>query len=285
MRSSPGVKRVAAILNFMANHPGQSFSLTDLVRALKLSRATCHAILSGLVEVGYLYRTSERTYVLGPALSVIARAVADNSSPLKVAQPEMRILADEFDVVCSAVFLEGDMVEVRARAESVSHLGRSVPVGTRLKLRTPFAAGFFAWTPAREVKAWLAAARPKPTEDQLKLQRLSMEFARKHGFVLLLQNSRAKPERLTEQLFEDDNMEFPMTPASELKDGKAYPVMTIQAPVFDPSRRVAFVLAMMGFDRAMNKAEILAIADRLRGACERVGGAISSHRGHEPFAA
>jgi DNA-binding IclR family transcriptional regulator len=53
-RSSPGVMRVAAILNFIADHPGQAFAMTDLVRALKLSRATCHALLTGLVEVGYL---------------------------------------------------------------------------------------------------------------------------------------------------------------------------------------------------------------------------------------
>ena len=39
-RSSPGVMRVAAILDFLAEHPGQAFALTDLVRTLKLSRAT-----------------------------------------------------------------------------------------------------------------------------------------------------------------------------------------------------------------------------------------------------
>eukprot|EP00456_Euglypha_rotunda_P003034 TRINITY_DN105420_c0_g2_i1.p2 TRINITY_DN105420_c0_g2~~TRINITY_DN105420_c0_g2_i1.p2 ORF type:complete len:111 (-),score=19.28 TRINITY_DN105420_c0_g2_i1:10-342(-) len=55
-RSSPGVKRIVSILNFFADHPEQAFTLTDLVRALKLSRATCHALLTGLVESGYLYR-------------------------------------------------------------------------------------------------------------------------------------------------------------------------------------------------------------------------------------
>ena len=66
-RSSPGVHRVVAILNFFADHPGQAFTLTDLVRALKLSRATCHALLVGLVECGYLYRASDKSYILGPA--------------------------------------------------------------------------------------------------------------------------------------------------------------------------------------------------------------------------
>ena len=78
-RSSPGVRRVAAILNFIADHPGQAFALTDLVRALKLSRATCHALLTGLVDVGYLFRTSDKTYVLGPALAARRLGISRNT--------------------------------------------------------------------------------------------------------------------------------------------------------------------------------------------------------------
>ena len=103
-RSSPGVQRVAAILNFIVDHPGQAFTLTDLVRALKLSRATCHALLTGLVEVGYLYRASDKNYMLGPALVAIGKIALEHASPLQVAQPEMRVLADEFDTMCAAYF-------------------------------------------------------------------------------------------------------------------------------------------------------------------------------------
>jgi DNA-binding IclR family transcriptional regulator len=140
-RSSPGVRRVAAILNFIADHPGQAFALTDLVRALKLSRATCHALLTGLVEVGYLYRASDKSYVLGPALARIGRSVADHFSPLQVAQPEMRKLADEFDVICTAYSFEGDSAAVRERAASASHIGYAAPLGSRMKLRLSMGSG------------------------------------------------------------------------------------------------------------------------------------------------
>src|ERR1700712_3101139 len=100
-RSSPGVRRIVSILNFFADHPTQTFTLTDLVRALKLSRATCHALLTGLVDAGYLYRTHDKSYVMGPALVSIGRIAQENMSPLQVAQPEMRSLADEFDAICS----------------------------------------------------------------------------------------------------------------------------------------------------------------------------------------
>ncbi|MFD2135638.1 helix-turn-helix domain-containing protein [Novosphingobium resinovorum] len=158
-RSSPGVARVAAILNFIADHPGQAFALTDLVRALKLSRATCHALLTGLVDVGYLYRTTDKTYVLGPALAAIGRTAAAHFSPLQVAQPEMRSLADEFDVVCGAYFLEGDVIHLRERAASLSHIGYPVPLGTRMPLRWIQAMTFFARS-ARDADAWVSRADP-----------------------------------------------------------------------------------------------------------------------------
>src|ERR1700722_3522749 len=79
-RFSPGVRRIVAILNFFADHPKQSFTLTDLVRALKLSRATCHALLAGLVESGYLYRTADKSYVIGPTLVSIGRIAQQHLS-------------------------------------------------------------------------------------------------------------------------------------------------------------------------------------------------------------
>src|ERR1700733_6158905 len=164
-RSSPGVQRVAAILNFIVDHPGQAFTLTDLVRALKLSRATCHALLTGLVEVGYLYRASDKNYVLGPALASIGRVAAKHTSPLQVAQPEMRALADEFDTICAIFFRDRDDIVVRERAASVSHVGWSVPVGTRLKLRPPFGAIFYAWLPPAQAQDWLDSYVPAPTAE------------------------------------------------------------------------------------------------------------------------
>src|ERR1700733_8628174 len=161
-RSSPGVRRIVAILNFFADHPNESFTLSDLVRALKLSRATCHGLLTGLVEAGYLYRTSDRGYLLGPVLVSIGEVAKAHYSPLKVAQPEMRLLADEFDTVCSASFREGRDVIVRERASAVSHLGFSVPRGWQAPLLPQFAGVFFVWSAPEEVRAWLDDLNPAP---------------------------------------------------------------------------------------------------------------------------
>src|SRR6201996_6559690 len=96
-QSSPSVDRVVSVLNFFAEHPGQAFSFTDIVRSLKLGRATCHALLTSLVDARYLFRNSDKSYVIGPALVELGQIAKEHFSPLQAAQSEMRDIADEFD--------------------------------------------------------------------------------------------------------------------------------------------------------------------------------------------
>lgn len=278
-RSSPGVRRVAAILNFFAAHPDQSFTLTDLVRALKLSRATCHALLAGLVEAGYLYRASDKAYVLGPALAAIGRVANAHFSPLQAALPEMRALADEFDMVCSAVFREGNEVVVRDRAASRSHLGWSAPPGTRLPLRPPCGGIFLAWSAHAEAEAWLDQLIPRPQAEFRTKMHQGMAFARRHGFqvAFTVQESIAfAPGRRfsggsMEWLFSESMTDQPVVLAEELlEDDTSYPPASLVAPVFDAQRQVAFVLSMTGFSGMAKGAEIAQIGKRLREACDRI---------------
>ena len=266
-RSSPGVKRIAAILDFMADHPAQAFALTDLVRALKLSRATCHALLTGLVEVGYLYRTGDKTYVLGPTLARIGHAAAQNMSPLQIAQPEMRALADEFDVVCSAFFLEGDTIVSRERAASLSHVGFSIPLGTRVKLMPRSIPVFFSWSPG-EAAAWLDRAGSNG-EERTKVE-AAMAFAREHGFALLVRtDGEGAPDDSTRAALGSDG-DRPVSVLTELNPAQTYAITSVTAPVFAADGRVEFALALMGFSRAMTGAEALTAAQSLCAACKRI---------------
>ncbi len=270
-RSSPGVRRVAAILNFIADHPGQSFALTDLVRALKLSRATCHALLTGLVEVGYLYRASDKSYVLGPALAAIGRTAAESFSPMQVMQPEMRNLADDHDVVCSAFFLEGDCIVSRERAASVSHVGYSIPLGTRVPLRPRSMAVFYAWS-AAEAAALIAKTVPPVSAQQRAVVEASMAFARDHGYSVHVQNDATPSGDL---MFGGDDADFPVSLLSSLSLDQRYALSSVTAPVFDSSGKVAFVMGLMGFNRSMSGSEIAEVADQLCAACRRIAGFIA----------
>lgn len=271
-RSSPGVARVAAILNFIADHPGKAFALTDLVRALKLSRATCHALLTGLVDVGYLYRTTDKTYVLGPALASIGRTAAEHFSPLQVAQPEMRSLADEFDVVCGAYFLEGETIHLRERAASLNHVGYPVPLGTRMPLRLIQAVSFFARSP-REAEAWASRVRPSLTPEQLELFQGGMEFVRTHGFVALVRRPGSEAQGTSGIGGGVDDP--PVLPQLEMEKARVYPLMAIIAPIYDSRDRATISLVMAGFRGAMTGEMVMQAGRRLAEACERISGFLS----------
>jgi DNA-binding IclR family transcriptional regulator len=267
-RSSPGVRRVAAILNFIADHPGQAFALTDLVRALKLSRATCHALLTGLVDVGYLYRTSDKTYVLGPALAAIGRTAVDNFSPLQVAQPEMRNLADEFDVVCGAYFLEGDMIHLRERAASLSHVGYPVPMGTRMPMRWVQAISYLARSP-RDVEMWLARTDSPPNAEQIAQMEKGMAFVREYGFIPLLRRPGAifsgKPAAIGTA-----SNDPPIVPETEFEGDRSYTLMAIMAPIHDDRDRATISIVMAGFPDMVVGSEIYRAGGKLAEACQRI---------------
>lgn len=268
-RSSPGVRRVAAILNFMASHPGQAFALSDIVRALKLSRATCHALLTGLVEVGYLYGATDKTYVLGPALAEIGRAAAEHSSPLQIAQPEMRALADAFDVVCGAYFLEGDTLHLRDRAASLSHVGYPVPLDTRVPLRSAQAPAFFAHVPA-EAEAWLARTDRPPSPERRELMEQGMAFVRAHGFLALTRKPEPVPSIAMMAGTGVATDDLPVLPVPSIDETELYAVAAVMAPVLDAPGRASFCLLMAGFSGALTGAQIMEAGRTLHAACERI---------------
>jgi DNA-binding IclR family transcriptional regulator len=274
---SPGVERVAAILNFMAEHPDRAVSVSDLVRALKISRTTCYDLVTSLAHVGYLHRTNDNTYVLGPSLALVGQVAARHASPVLVAQPEMRALAEEFDVICSAFFRDGDYLVVRERVASGSNLDWSSPKGARVRMRAPFAGIFYAWSPPARAEAWLQAASPAATEEQRALMQRAMAFARQYGFTFSVRNARfADPQDEGAQAFEDAESDLPVMMIPELDPDREYPLTSVISPVFDASREVMFLLALVGFTQKTTGRDIERIGRRLRGACDHISGVIGA---------
>jgi DNA-binding IclR family transcriptional regulator len=278
-QGSPAVERAAAILNFMAEHPDHAVTVSDLVRALRISRSTCHALVASLMRVGFLHRTSDKTYVLGPSLALLGQTAAKHASPVLIAQPEMRALAEEFDVICSAFFREGDHLVVRERAASGSHLGWSSPKGARVRMRPPFAGIFYAWSPPARAEAWLAASAPNATAEQAAAMTHAMAFARAHGFTVSVRNPRAAAADGTmEAAFETGREELPVSLLADLRPDQDYALMSVISPVFDEARQVAFLLALVGFTRTVTGQEIERIGGRLRSACDHISGFIGGSR-------
>jgi DNA-binding IclR family transcriptional regulator len=268
-RPSPGTTRAVGILNFLAEHPRQSFKLSDLQRALHVSRTTCHATLLALLEAGYVHRGSDKSYALGPALVDIGRAASASLSPLQIAQPEMRKLADKYDVICSAVFIDGNDMVVRDRATSVSHIGFSAPRGIRLPMIGPAAAIQFAWAKPSQFKTWLTQQDPPPTAADRRHIDQAIEFVKKHrfGFGSIFLNSGGP---LDSNWKRDDSSRPPYKYATTLEQAEEYQVGVLQSWVFDSRGRMEFALTLTGMSRPLSASEILQRGNELREACDRV---------------
>jgi DNA-binding IclR family transcriptional regulator len=279
-RTSPGVQRMAAVLNFFADHPGRPFTLTDLVEALRLSRATCHALLMGLLHVGYLHRANDKSYILGPAFLNLARVAADNASPAQIVKPEIRIIADELQALCGVFYRDGDDVVLLERAASGPQVGWSPPPGARLKLRAPFSAIFFAWSAPGRAEAWLEQARPPSTPQQRASMRDSMAFARQHGFLVSVHSTAWDvAQQPVEDVFSREAPDFPVSLPAELHPGTEYRLASLAAPVFDKTGEVAFALTLMGWSRVLRGDAIAQIGRRLRASADRMTGFLG---GREP---
>ncbi|HEX7751351.1 MAG TPA: helix-turn-helix domain-containing protein [Novosphingobium sp.] len=276
---SPSAQRVIAILNFFADHPGQAFTLTDLVRSLRLSRATAHAFLTTLADAGYLYRASDKSYVLGPVLATIGDVAKSHFSPLQIVQPEIRRLADEFDAVCSAIFRERNDIVVRERATSHSNLGYALPRGARLPLRPPFGSIYFAASPPPVVEEWLAQLDPPPSAAQREEMNAGIAFVRDRGFQFNIRTRAPMADSTgSDWLFIEASEGRPVAPSNELVDTATYHLASVAAPVFGPDGDVAFVLALVGFTGEHTGARIAVMGESLRTAADRVSGFLGSRR-------
>lgn len=259
----------------MAEHPDRAVTVAELVRGLKISRTTCYDLVTSLAYVGYLHRTTDNPYVLGPSLALVGQIAAKHASPVLVAQPEMRALAEEFDVICSAFFRDGDHLVVRERVASGSNLDWSSPKGARVRMRAPFAGIFYAWSPPQRARAWLSAVAPSATEDQHALMARVMGFARQYGFTYSVRNIRAtRPDDVSTDAFEGAESELPVMMIPELDAEREYPLASVISPVFDAAQQVVFLLALVGFTQKASGREIERIGRRLRNASDHISRAI-----------
>jgi DNA-binding IclR family transcriptional regulator len=267
---SPGVGRMVAVLNFLADHPRQRFTLTDIVRALKISRATCYVLLGGLVEGGFLYRTMDKTYVLGRALARIGQIAANSLSELQVAGPEMRALADRFDVICAAVYRDGYQAVVKERAISISHIGWPIPIPeAKIPLAPPVGSPFFVWEKDDAIQKWLQTAEHPLSARQRQELKRRMAISRKRGYVFGIRKVKKLDENIAKSLqLRMDQSDYLV---GELDLKRDYNLAMIGAPVLNARGKVVFLLTLVGFTHAISGARIAEAGAELRSACDRIG--------------
>ncbi len=267
-RQSPAVERIVAILNFFIEHSQGAFTLTQVAKSLRLSRATTLSILLGLVEAGYLYRRPDKTYVFGPVLQALAVGAHPPLPPLAVASQEMRTLADELDVVASALVMEGDEIVVQERAASVNHLGGASPA-QRYPV-SPAGGAFLIPLGDQEIAVKLDRLKPPLTEDERDDLLAGIAFARRHHYIALLAAED-----------EGEGRDRPRPGGrfvSSLDPAAAYRLRFVGAPVMEAAGVATLAISLSGFRTTMTGAQVEATGRRLLETCGRISAFITAGR-------
>lgn len=169
-RPSPQTDRLIALVDLLAAHPSDDFTLAEIARGLGVGKATVHPMLTTLTRAGWLLRHPvRRTYRLGPAIVAAGRAAATGETPLDLSRPVMRTLAAETGLGTLALVPCGDAADaddlrvgelVRTGAGREGALG--LRLGDRVRPRPPLGAVTVAWAGPDAVEAWLSSLDTEP---------------------------------------------------------------------------------------------------------------------------
>ena len=275
-RRALSAARGIEIIDLFAAEPARGMTLSDVARATAINVASCHAVLTVLVERGYLQRDAQaKIYSLGPALFAAGQASLVAQPLLAHAEAAAKALCDELQVpVMMSAAIGAEIVGIVSvgRANGLPALLRP---GERRALIPPIGAPFVAWSGEAAIEAWLASA---PDEAMRPALRRVAEAIHDRGFEVLLRTDQTphlsrQLRALAEPHAEGGGLHR-LGPDMALPDVIAptelYPVAMIAAPIFDRHGACAFNLCLGPFSEALTGRAILSLADRLLKACVQV---------------
>jgi DNA-binding IclR family transcriptional regulator len=257
-RPAPAAKRALLILDFLAAHPLEEYTLTELAREIGMNVASTHAVLAVMTDSGFLVRhPSHKTYRLGPATMAIGHAALQRYPVLDLAREEMRKLAEDYSAECRAAAPIGQDLVMVARVGRPNPERPLAQVGERLPLVPPLGLTVIAWSSTAEIRDWLERAdKTDERFDEPGLLRL-LESVRVLNFTVGLAT---------------DSGTVPATPVPDnpfelqLDRDRRHAVKHIASPIFDHEGRVALVLSLEAFSSSMSADEINDCGRRLRSA-------------------
>jgi DNA-binding IclR family transcriptional regulator len=184
IRRSPPTQRVVTLLDYFAARPDERFGLSELARAVEMSKPTCLGIVTTLVDSAYLtcdVRT--KTYSLGPALVRVGRCAQDSFSAADVAEKYLATLSAQYRSSCTASAVVGNHILILA---STDIPGRDpfVAVGQRYPFAPPMGLMHVAWRDDLAFAQWLKLPPTVPGPLDVDHLRAIVADSRKRGFLV-----------------------------------------------------------------------------------------------------
>lgn len=255
-RPALAATRALAMLDFLAAHPTDEFTLSDLAGELDINVASAHAVLGVLTEQGYLVRNPRlRTYSLGPSVVALGSGALERHPAVDHARDEARRLSEELDLGVAVTALAGDDIVFLARVGEHRARELAVHVGQRIPLVPPIGAVFVAWL---DPEPWLARAT-----DRVAMQAV-LDDVRARGWAVALETDahRAGRGAVTELPAGLDASEY----VGPLDAGHTYDVVMVAAPVFDRRGDSLVSITLLGLDPGLTADQVAAYGEQVRDA-------------------
>lgn len=134
--AAPSVERAFRLLALISAE-AEGLTLSELARALDMSKGSLHGLLRTLESVGAVAQTAARRYVLGARIYELAQARAQRPDLRRLALPAMRTLASELRETILLGRVEAGGVRILERVEAPlerPELRIAAPPGMRVHL-------------------------------------------------------------------------------------------------------------------------------------------------------
>ncbi|RYE38733.1 MAG: hypothetical protein EOP21_11730, partial [Hyphomicrobiales bacterium] len=177
--------RVVEIINFLAAHPTEAFTLSEIARNIGLSNGSAHRVLTMLAAARFLSRhPKHKTYSLGLALVAVGQAALEKHRGIDVARREMNRLTQELKAQCVATIIaESDrlVLATTGRPQSHAELNR---VGERHPIIPPIGLSCVAWRGEEAIRQFLAQAPIPLGAEMLRHIEASFPVVRRRGYAI-----------------------------------------------------------------------------------------------------
>lgn len=248
-RSAPAVERALTLLEVLAESR-RGYTLSELVRLLRLPKSTTHCLLLTLERRGYLHRNEQTgRYMFGLKVLDLANMALSRIELRERAAPHLHALMQETGLtVHMAVLDRGEAVLVE-KVEPPGLLRLATWIGKRMDMHcTGVGKALLAYLPEREVE----------------------RLIRERGLPCHNENTIASPKRLREELarirergysFDDEEDEIGLR--------------CLGAPIFDHTGRVVASISVAGTIAQITRENMGVLAE----AVKRTAAAISQQLG------
>ena len=211
------------VLEILAS-AGRDLGITEISRALNMSKSTVHRILSAMVERKYVLKDEvSRRYRLGFKLLLLSSQVLDSLELRQIARPEMVELAGKSRETVHLVWLEGDEGVYVEKIDTTETIGLLSRVGKRVSLySTAVGKTMLAFTDPGQLESYLKRVPLKQitghtiTDPEVLKEQLAL--IRRQGFALDCGENRLGVVCVASPIFQSD--------------GRAVAAVSISGPEF-----------------------------------------------------